>query len=230
MADSLSYSGKSSLILLLLRMLDPLPHCSKNILVDGISLDAVARIDVRDRIITMSQDPVFLPGDVSIKRQLDPFDVSISAECQAVLQLVGLASLAAGVGGLEARWHSESLSGGERQLFNLARIVLRGRARSRALRSGGQSETSNEMGGILLLDEVSSSVDRETERTMLRVIMEEFAKYTVIMVAHHLDMVMGFDRVLVMARGQVVEQGEPRILVKRRDGYFGQLWMAAGSN
>ncbi|KAK4209327.1 P-loop containing nucleoside triphosphate hydrolase protein [Rhypophila decipiens] len=219
-----SGSGKSSLILLLLRMLDPLPSCSKDIFIDGVGLDSIARGDVRNRIIAMSQDAVFLPGEVSLKGQLDPNNSSTAAECHAVLQLVGLGNLATDEFGLdEGILRPESLSGGQRQLFNLARTILRARSRSSGL--GGREEKVR--GGILLLDEVSASVDEQTEKTMLRIIMDEFAKYTIVMVSHRLEMVMGFDTVLVMDRGRLVERGRPEVLAGDERTQFGQLYMAA---
>ncbi|KAM7197149.1 P-loop containing nucleoside triphosphate hydrolase protein [Rhypophila sp. PSN 637] len=225
-----SGSGKSSLILLLLRMLDPLPSCSKDIIIDGVGLHSIARGDVRNRIIAMSQDPVFLPGEVSLKGQLDPHNSSTAAECHAVLELVGLGNLAtltADEFGLDDEiLHPESLSGGQKQLFNLARTVLRARSRSRGL--GGQEEkVGGGGGGILLLDEVSASVDEQTEKTMLRIIMDEFGKYTIVMVSHRLEMVMGFDTVLVMDRGRLVERGRPGVLAGDERTLFGQLCMAA---
>lgn len=65
-------------------------------------------------------------------------------------------------GGLDAGMSSGTLSAGQRQLMSLGRALLHRRIRARNLgRGGGGSE-----GGILLLDEVSSSVDHETERVM----------------------------------------------------------------
>ncbi|KAM7214661.1 P-loop containing nucleoside triphosphate hydrolase protein [Rhypophila decipiens] len=221
-----SGSGKSSLILFLLRMLDPLPSCSKDILIDGVDLNSIARGEVRNRIIAMSQDAVFLPGEVSLKGQLDPNNSSTAAECHAVLQLVGLGNLATDEFGLDEEiLHPESLSGGQRQLFNLARTILRARSRPRGLR--GQGEKVGGGGGILLLDEVSASVDEQTEKTMLRIIMDEFAKYTIVMVSHRLEMVMDFDTVLVMDRGRLVERGRPEVLAGDERTLFGQLCMAA---
>ncbi|KAK3311928.1 ABC transporter [Apodospora peruviana] len=207
-------SGKSSLILLLLRMLDPLPSSSKNILVDGVRLHSISRAAVRNSVIAMSQDPVFLPGEISLKGQLDPFNVSTAAESHAVLHLVGLGNLAITEFGLDEILHPESLSGGQKQLFNLARTILRARARSR------------DQGGILLLDEVSASVDEQTEKTMLRIIMDEFESYTIIMVSHRLEMVMDFDTVLVMDRGRLMERGRPKVLAADERTQFGQLCIA----
>lgn len=81
---------------------------------------------------------------------------------------------------------------------------------------------------MLLLDEFSSSVDRETERTLLAVVRREFAGYTVVMVAHRLEMVMDyFDRVVVMDRGSAVEMGDPRVLGTRADSWFAELLKAS---
>jgi len=76
---------------------------------------------------------------------------------------------------------------------------------------------------------VTASMDHQTERIMQRVIMNEFEKYTVIMVSHRLEMVMDFDTVLVMERGRVVERGSPRELATDESRHFGQLWMAGGN-
>jgi len=207
-------------------MLDPLPSCSSGIIIDGIGLHSVPRADVRDRIIAMSQDPVFLPGDVSIKRQLDASCRSTNNECQEVLQLVGLAALARDAQDTEKDLRPDSLSAGQKQLFNLARAVLRRRARSRQLVSRSQDGGSNNAGGILLLDEVSASVDRKTADLQLRIIMDEFKNDTIIMVTHHLDMIMGFDTVIVMEHGEVVECGNPNMLAAESGSQFNRLWMA----
>ncbi|PSN67427.1 hypothetical protein BS50DRAFT_493057, partial [Corynespora cassiicola Philippines] len=59
-------------------------------------------------------------------------------------------------------------------------------------------------GRVLLLDEVSASVDREKKRVMQGVIRREFGGYAVIAVSHRLDMIMDFDRVAVMDTGDIV--------------------------
>ena len=203
-------------------MIDPLPSCDRGIVIDGVGLHSVAREEVRDRIIAMSQDPVFLPGHISLKRQLDPRKISTPTECVAVLQLVGLNDLANDVADLEVPLHPETLSGGQKQLFNLARTVLRRRAHSRHGNCGERA------GGLLLLDEVSASMDHETERVMQRVIMNEFGSCTIIMVSHRLEMAMDFDTVLVMEHGRVVERGSPKALTLDEGSHFRRLLMAGG--
>jgi ABC-type multidrug transport system fused ATPase/permease subunit len=115
-----------------------------------------------------------------------------------------------GRGGLASICHVEKLSAGQRQLFSLARAVLRKRIR------GVDS-------GILLLDEVSSSVDRATEMVMEEVIRVEFTRFTVVAVSHRLEMIMAFDRVIVMESGSIVEDGVPLLLAREAGSKFGQL-------
>lgn len=116
-----------------------------------------------------------------------------------------------------------TLSAGQKQLFSLARAVLRARIRTRErIAEFGEGTVQ---GGILLLDEVSSSVDQETDRAMHNVIHKEFAGYTIVMVSHRLDAVMDFNTVVVMERGEIVEKGAPGELVESVDGRFRKLWL-----
>ncbi|EHL00924.1 putative Canalicular multispecific organic anion transporter 1 [Glarea lozoyensis 74030] len=175
-------SGKSSTILLLLRLLDPLSFTSQNITIDSLPLHKIDRSTLRQRIIAVPQDPVFLPDGTSIMVNLDPYSVSSAAECEDVLSVVGLSGLITLRGGIGEALTPASLSQGQKQLFSLARAILRRRIRSRdheatfgtMTTSEKQSfSTSNTSGGILLLDEVSSSVDRDTDRAMQKIIMDE---------------------------------------------------------
>ncbi|KAK2605549.1 hypothetical protein N8I77_008378 [Diaporthe amygdali] len=145
-------------------------------------------------------------------KNLDPSATASDEICQAVLEAVGLWGLIYDRGGLLAEMVADDvLSHGQKQLFSLARAVLRRRLRG----LGG--------GGLLILDEFSSSVDPETERTMHGIIMHEFDGYTVIMVSHRLEMVMGFDRVIIMDAGRVMEQGPPPNLAENEKGWSRDL-------
>jgi ABC-type transport system involved in cytochrome bd biosynthesis fused ATPase/permease subunit len=99
-ADGPSESGKSSTILLLLRLLEPLPACSENITIDGTPLHKIDRSTLRQRIIAVPQDAVFLPDRTSFMSNLDPFGASTESECRAVLETVGLWTLVEQRGGL----------------------------------------------------------------------------------------------------------------------------------
>lgn len=175
-------------------------------------------------MIAIPQDVVFLPDGSTFQENLDPFNVCTAADARAVLETVDLWAYVHERGGLEAGMTASMLSQGQRQLFSLARAVLRRRLRARSLGIGGGGSE----GGILLLDEVSSSVDRETEKAMQEVIRVEFKEYTVVAVSHRLDMVMDYDRVVVMEKGEIVEVGNPGQLVKEAGTRFGELWSLGG--
>ncbi|TVY83913.1 ABC transporter FUM19 [Lachnellula suecica] len=221
-----SGSGKSSTILLLLRLLEPLHSCSQNITIDETPLNKIDRCTLRQRVIAVPQDPVFLPDGSSFMSNLDPFDNSAESVCRDVLKTVGLWSLIDKRGGLAAGLSSDTLSQGQKQLFSLARAVLRRRIRTRDLEADSSIGTNKKGGnGILLLDEFSSSVDQDTDRAMQRIIKEEFQYYTIVMVSHRLEMVMDFDTVLVMDKGSVIESGRPRTLASREESHFKKLWL-----
>lgn len=217
-------SGKSSLLALLLKILDPLPSTGEpQISIDNTPLDRIDRAILRQRLIALPQDPVFLPDGSTFRANLDPSDVATAAECQTVFESIGLWVFVQERDGLDTSINTGTFSAGQKQLLSLGRALLRRIIRDRSShRDGG-----NGNGGILLLDEVSSSVDRETKRVMQRMIQTEFKDYTVIAVSHRLDMIMDFDRVVVMDQGCVVEVGNPDTLKGVLGSRFRELVAAA---
>lgn len=201
-------SGKSSLILLLLRLLDPTTETENNTTIDGLPLHRIHRDTLRRRIIAMPQDMVFLAAGETFKNALDPQSQATDEECHAALEQVGLLDAVMEAGGLLAEIGKDTLSQGQKQLFSLAIAVLRAQFRQQR---GAE-------GGVLLLDEVTSNVDRETEKIIMGVIRQVFKNYTVLAVTHSLESVEGFDKVFVMADGRVVQEGTPRSLIKAQKG------------
>ncbi|KAF5657957.1 multidrug resistance-associated 1 [Fusarium heterosporum] len=198
-------SGKSSLFLALLRLLDP---SAGSIIVDDIPLASLPREATRSRFITLTQDQFVLPG--TIRRNVDPLDAYPDADIKASLGLVGLSEAIEQLGGLDAIFDEDTLSHGQKQLFFLARAVLR-----------------KHDGKIVLLDEAMSSVDQKTEETIKAVIEGEFKDHTVVFITHRLNTIMSFDNVIMMEKGCVVEIGEPKHLLAS-NSKFKSLW-AAGS-
>ncbi len=72
------------------------------------------------------------------------------------------------------------------------------------------------------------SVDSETEEAVKKVVEAEFRQHTVISIAHRLDTVMGYDRVVVLDKGKVAEVGHPQQLLES-GGKFRDLWEASHS-
>ncbi|KAJ9423831.1 P-loop containing nucleoside triphosphate hydrolase protein [Fusarium oxysporum] len=194
-------SGKSSIFLAFLRLLD---STSGSIIIDGISLSSVPRETIRSRLITLTQDQFVLPG--TVRHNVDPLGIYSDVEIKEALRLVELYDSIERYGGLDASFDQDTLSHGQKQLFFLARTVLR----------------KND-GRIVLLDEATSSVDQKTEETIKAVIESEFKDHTVVFITHRLDTIIDFDRVIVMDKGCVVELGEPKSLLAS-DAKFKALW------
>ncbi|KAF3761592.1 putative ABC multidrug transporter [Cryphonectria parasitica EP155] len=195
-------SGKSSLILLLLRLLDPTPETENNISIDGLPLRRIHRDTLRQRIIAVPQDMVStLAAGETFKHALDPYSQGTEEDCLAALADVGLLETVEAAGGIHAKIGREMLSQGQRQLFSLAVAVLRARLRNK----------NGSLGGVVLLDEITANVDKKTEKAIMRVIETIFKGYTLVAVTHSLESVAGFDRVLVMADGRVIKDGPPEL-------------------
>lgn len=168
-------SGKSSVILTLLHLLE---LDNVQITIDGVDLARVPRQALRAAIVTIPQDPVEMPGSFrfslsSITSTSKALEVNEKAMEQS-RERVGLWEMIHSRGGLDCELDDAGLSGGQKQLFALARVVFS--VRDRKVR-----------GGIVLLDEPTSSVDEATSVAMWRVLKEEFATWTTITVTHRDD-------------------------------------------
>ncbi|KAI5358401.1 Putative AAA+ ATPase domain, ABC transporter type 1, transmembrane domain-containing protein [Septoria linicola] len=195
-----SGSGKSSLLLTILRMLD---HSSGSIEIDGIELSSIPRHAIRTSLAALPQEIVTFPGSVVVN--LDPMGCSSRTQAENALQKVGLHDLIMERGGLDVDMAKLSLSQGQLQLFAIARALLR-------------------KSKVLIVDEMSSSVDAATEDRMIDAITQEFAESTVIAVAHRLKTIVNFDRIVVMDGGKIVEVGVPAELLQKTGGAFQAMW------
>lgn len=103
-----------------------------------------------------------------------------------------------------------NISTGQRQLVSLARVFLR-------------------KSPLLVLDEATSAIDQETDAVVQQTLRgEAFADRTIITIAHRLNTIMDYDRVLVLERGKVAEFDTPMVLLERKDGLFYALVKEAG--
>ena len=186
-----TFSGKSSLLLALLRLLD---LKSGTIIVDGLDLQTIPRELIRSRMIAVPQDPFILNN--SVRRNIDPSQSIPEEQIINALTKVHLWSIIESRGGLDQEMGSQPFSQGQQQLFCLARAMLRD---SR----------------ILILDEATSNVDLETDKWMQEIIRKEFKGHTVITVAHRIETILDSDVVAVLDKGVLVEFGSPEGLLSR---------------
>ncbi|KAJ5638203.1 abc transporter protein, partial [Penicillium lividum] len=196
---SLFVSGKSSFLLAMLRLSE---IEQGDILVDGLSLRRIQRNAVRRAISVMPQEPTILPGNV--RMNFDPFGEHSDHLIIEALSDVGLWNLFSQENGLDTE-RQRTLSQGQEQLISLARCLLR---------------RSN----VVLLDEVTTTIDSLTEGKIMEVIAQRFANCTVVAVAHRLHTIRYFDRIVVFDKGRIVESGAPEVLLNQTDSVFRALW------
>ncbi|XP_023932340.1 canalicular multispecific organic anion transporter 2 [Lingula anatina] len=200
-------AGKSSLTLALFRIIE---SAAGNITIDGIKIADIGLHQLRSKITIIPQDPELFSG--TLRSNLDPFGLY---SVQDVWNALEHAHLKGFVATLPARLQhemseaGENLSVGQRQLVCLARALLR--------------KTK-----ILVLDEATAAVDMETDDLIQSTIRSEFKECTVITIAHRLNTIMDYDRVLVLDNGTIKEFQPPSALLQDKRSTFYGLAKDAG--
>jgi len=200
--------GKSSLLLVFLRVLEPR---AGRIVLNGVDIAEVGLATLRSSIGLVPQDPVLFSG--SLRHNLDPFGTYTDGRVWEALRRVQLTTLV-------EEWplrlqhpisdEGGNLSFGQRQLVCLARMLLR-------------------QPGLLLLDEATSAIEPHTQQLVQNTIKSAFPSSTIVAVAHRLETVLDFDHVVVLDHGAVAEQGPVKELSERKDGIFRQMLAAKGA-
>ncbi|MDX5298484.1 MAG: ABC transporter ATP-binding protein/permease, partial [Gammaproteobacteria bacterium] len=201
-------SGKSTLIKLLLRFYAPAQGVIR---LDGIAIDALPLHSLRDAIGLVSQDVFLFEGSIRDNiaygrpdaREEAIIDAARTAEAWEFIERLpeGL-DTPVGERGVK-------LSGGQRQRLSLARALLKDPP-------------------VLVLDEATSAVDNETEAAIQRSLRRIAHNRTVIMIAHRLSTIVQADNIVVIDRGQVVEQGSHPALLARGGLYAAQWRVQTG--
>lgn len=173
-------------------------------LIEGIEIGALNLQTARRSMAVIAQDPVLFGG--SVRKNLDPCSRYTDLELWTALeevQLKGMIEKLPGKLNYQLKESGSNLSVGERQLVCLARALV-------------------QKSKILIMDEATANVDFKTDRLIQEVIRDKFKDSTVLTIAHRLNTVMDYDRVLVLDGGRVVEFDEPEVLI-RSGGVFAEL-------
>ena len=196
-------AGKSTVVKLLLRFYDVK---TGRVLLDGRDLRDISVHDLRQAIGLVSQDVFLFHGTVRENIAYGTFDASDEAIVEAarvaeahefIMQLPEGYDTIVGERG-------QKLSGGQRQRVSIARAVLKDPP-------------------VLILDEATSSVDNETEAAIQRSLERIAVGRTTIVIAHRLSTVRNADRIFVLERGQLIEQGRHEDLIAD-DNVYASLW------
>lgn len=199
-------AGKSSITQALFRLTD----YDGNILIDDVDLKSLGLHTFRRKVSIISQDPVLFSG--TLRMNIDPFLERSDSELWTALEQVELKSVvSASPAGLDLHIADagSNFSIGQRQLICMARALLRNNK-------------------IMVLDEATANVDTNTDELIQKTIRKTFKDCTVLTIAHRINTILDYDRIIVMHNGKIVENDTPTNLMHVSNGYFKQLVRESG--
>lgn len=198
-------AGKTTIVNLISRFYD---IAEGTILVDGYDLTKVSIESLRRQMGVMTQDNFIFHGTVRdniLYGKLDATEEEMIAAAKAVNAHDFIMKMEKGYD-TELKEHGAGLSIGQRQLIAFARTMV-------------------SMPKILILDEATSSIDTHTEILVQKGIEALLSGRTSFVIAHRLSTIQNADRIFVIDKGGILEQGTPAELMQRKGAYY-QLYMA----
>jgi len=180
-------AGKTSVIKLLTRLYEPQQG---TILLDGVPIRELPQSELRRRVAMVLQDVFLFSGTVAENIRLgrpDLDDAAVERAARAVEAHRFIEKLPDGYA-TELRERGTNLSAGQRQLLSFARALAHG-------------------ADVLVLDEATSSIDTETEALIQTALRRLWEGRTALVIAHRLSTIQDVDRIYVLHKGRIVEQG-----------------------
>ncbi len=199
-------AGKSTLVKLVSRFYDPTEGA---VTIDGVDIRTVTQNSLRRQMGIVLQDPFLFSGTIRENigyGALDASDAAVQSAAQAVGAHDFVMALEKGYETLVGEGGA-ILSGGQRQLISFARALL---ADPR----------------VLILDEATSSVDTQTERIIQSALERLLKDRTAFVIAHRLSTITRADKIIVIDKGRIVEEGAHAELLQERGLYFDLYTMA----
>ncbi|ELU42646.1 cadmium ion transporter [Rhizoctonia solani AG-1 IA] len=204
-------AGKSSLLTALFRVA---PLSGGTIEIDGVNIEKVGIETLRHRLSIIPQDAVLFEG--TLRENIDPLKTRTDEHLYSALRRVKLLGPGSGPPPKDSKLHldnevrDDSFSAGERQLLALCRALIKDQCK------------------ILILDEATSSVDVDTDSMVQQMIQRDFHGKTLLCIAHRLNTIAFYDRVLVMDKGRLKEYDTPLNLFDNPDSQFRAMCDKAG--
>ena len=194
-------SGKSSMVLAMARIIEPK---SGNILIDGINTQNIRLDFLRKNLSIVPQDPFLFEG--TLRDNIDPLKKYSDERIFKVLNDFCLFNELNNREKLdyEIKENGKNLSPGQKQLICFARAAIKNNK-------------------IVILDEATSSLDYETEKTIKENMEKYFKNSTLIMITHHLPMVKDFKNIIVIDKGEIIESGSYSELMNNKNGALSYL-------
>ena len=199
----LSGAGKSTLAALLLRFSDV---DSGQVLIDGQDVTQVTQESLRRQIAYVPQEPLLFHK--TIKENIKYFrpgatNKEVEAAAKAAHAKEFIDDLPDGYSSVVGE-RGMQLSGGQKQRVVIARSILKNAP-------------------IMILDEATSALDSESEEIIQRAMPDILGNHTALVIAHRLGTVAGLDRIIVLDKGKIIEEGSHRQLLRKKGVYAG-LW------
>jgi ABC-type multidrug transport system ATPase subunit len=184
--------------------------CGGSIIVDNVDISTISLSELRSSLSIIPQDPVLFSG--TVRFNLDPFNEYTDSQIWLALEK---SHLKPAIQKLQLKLEApvaengENFSVGQRCMICMARAMLQNSS-------------------ILIMDEATASVDMETDSWIQQSLRENFPNCTLLTIAHRLNTIIDYDRVIVMDNGIISEFDTPAVLLRNPNSLLTSLVLGTG--